>query len=113
MRNNVRSRAWGAAIDYGCSFRVERCHIVKVNFFNKMLLLISRLINEPKEHEWGMFMFVCFNFTEKTIKDEQLNERDFLVRVFLLRKRACSFSCSLIFVHLECKRMVHKKDKHY
>ncbi|GKD35303.1 zinc finger CCCH domain-containing protein 13-like protein isoform X1 [Tanacetum coccineum] len=27
LRNNVRSRAWGAAI--GCSFRVERCHIVK------------------------------------------------------------------------------------
>ncbi|KAJ0502258.1 putative histone deacetylation protein Rxt3 [Helianthus annuus] len=29
LRNNVRSRAWGAAIDSGCSFRVERCHIVK------------------------------------------------------------------------------------
>ncbi|KAL4562573.1 hypothetical protein LXL04_034782 [Taraxacum kok-saghyz] len=27
LRNNVRSRAWGAAI--GCSFRVERCYIVK------------------------------------------------------------------------------------
>ncbi|KAM1089583.1 hypothetical protein ACFX13_017623 [Malus domestica] len=27
LRNNVRSRAWGAAI--GCSFRVERCCIVK------------------------------------------------------------------------------------
>ncbi|KAI7731255.1 hypothetical protein M8C21_027302 [Ambrosia artemisiifolia] len=29
LRNNVRSRAWGAAIGCGCSFRVERCHIVK------------------------------------------------------------------------------------
>ncbi|XP_076952232.1 uncharacterized protein LOC143625900 [Bidens hawaiensis] len=29
LRNNVRSRAWGAAIDYGCSFRVERCHIAR------------------------------------------------------------------------------------
>lgn len=28
LRNNVRSRAWGAAI--GCSYRVERCCIVKV-----------------------------------------------------------------------------------
>nr|XP_043610372.1 uncharacterized protein LOC122582085 [Erigeron canadensis] len=27
LRNNVRSRAWGAAI--GCSYRVERCYIVK------------------------------------------------------------------------------------
>ncbi|KAF5187801.1 zinc finger CCCH domain protein, partial [Thalictrum thalictroides] len=27
LRNNVRSRAWGAAI--GCSYRVERCCIVK------------------------------------------------------------------------------------
>ncbi|XP_022841572.1 uncharacterized protein LOC111365339 [Olea europaea var. sylvestris] len=27
LRNNVRSRAWGAAI--GCSYRVERCSIVK------------------------------------------------------------------------------------
>ncbi|KAL8260295.1 hypothetical protein R6Q59_028248 [Mikania micrantha] len=29
LRNSVRSRAWGAAIGCGCSFRVERCHIVK------------------------------------------------------------------------------------
>lgn len=28
LRNNVRSRAWGAAI--GCSYYVERCCIVKV-----------------------------------------------------------------------------------
>ena len=28
LRNNVRSRAWGAAI--GCSYRVEKCCIVKV-----------------------------------------------------------------------------------
>ena len=28
LRNNIRSRAWGAAI--GCSYRVERCCIVKV-----------------------------------------------------------------------------------
>lgn len=28
LRNNVRSRAWGAGI--GCSYRVERCCIVKV-----------------------------------------------------------------------------------
>lgn len=28
LRNNVRSRAWGAAS--GCSYSVERCHIVKV-----------------------------------------------------------------------------------
>lgn len=27
LRNNVRSRAWGAAI--GCSYRIERCYIVK------------------------------------------------------------------------------------
>lgn len=31
LRNNVRSRAWGAAI--GCSYRVERCCIVKVRAF--------------------------------------------------------------------------------
>jgi len=31
LRNNVRSRAWGAGI--GCSFRVERCCIVKVEHF--------------------------------------------------------------------------------
>ena len=28
LRNNVRSRAWGAGI--GCSYRVEHCCIVKV-----------------------------------------------------------------------------------
>ncbi|KAK4354157.1 hypothetical protein RND71_026351 [Anisodus tanguticus] len=27
LRNNVRSRAWGAVI--GCSYQVERCHVVK------------------------------------------------------------------------------------
>lgn len=31
LRNNVRSRAWGAAI--GCSYRVDRCCIVKVKLF--------------------------------------------------------------------------------
>lgn len=31
MRNNVRSRAWGAAT--GCSYRVDRCCILKVNLY--------------------------------------------------------------------------------
>lgn len=28
LRNNVRSRAWGAAV--GCSYRIERCSVAKV-----------------------------------------------------------------------------------
>lgn len=39
LRNNVRSRAWGAAI--GCSYRVERCCIVKVVSKDLQKLLLS------------------------------------------------------------------------
>jgi len=39
LRNNVRSRAWGAAI--GCSYRVERCCIVKVVSEPLQSLLLS------------------------------------------------------------------------
>lgn len=39
LRNNVRSRAWGAAI--GCSYRVERCCIVKVVSESLQSLLLS------------------------------------------------------------------------
>lgn len=42
LRNNVRSRAWGAAI--GCSYRVERCCIVKVLITPFTMELFKNLI---------------------------------------------------------------------
>lgn len=42
LRNNVRSRAWGAAI--GCSYRVERCCIVKVLITSFTMELFKNLI---------------------------------------------------------------------
>ncbi|XP_058110960.1 uncharacterized protein LOC131253823 isoform X2 [Magnolia sinica] len=49
LRNNVRSRAWGAAI--GCSYRVERCCIVKNALrqqrFVREVTIQYNLCNEP------------------------------------------------------------------
>ncbi|CDP21106.1 unnamed protein product, partial [Coffea canephora] len=43
LRNNVRSRSWGAAI--GCSYRVERCCVVKVRILT--IFIFSYLLCFP------------------------------------------------------------------
>lgn len=44
QRNNVRSRAWGAGS--GCSYRVERCCIVKVTIWLSQPSLHEKYLND-------------------------------------------------------------------
>lgn len=66
LRNNVRSRAWGAAI--GCSYKVERCCIVKVVIKAvqtvKSFFLWTFALKVICSLHWNIIYFRCLSYTK-------------------------------------------------
>lgn len=80
LRNNVRSRAWGAAI--GCSYRVERCSILKVkkNTCNEVLYNLLFKIKILRWFSFFLFLYLStperrWNYWAWTLSNAYFNNR--------------------------------------